>query len=119
MDAAPGAATVEPSGMGNGERLATQIRALAHPVRLKILQALAERRTCVCGEIVNLLPLAQSTVSQHIKVLADAGLVKGTISGPRSCYGLDTAALGALSHDIQRLFAVLLPEGEDNVDSDT
>jgi ArsR family transcriptional regulator len=78
------------------ERLALQLKALAHPARLRILDVLAARGTCICGEIVEVLPLAQATVSQHLKILKDAGLLQGTIEGPRSCYCLDAAALGAL-----------------------
>jgi len=63
-------------------------KALAHPARVAILRTLATR-SCVCGEIVEVLPLAQATVSQHLKVLRTAGLVSGTVDGPRSCYALD------------------------------
>ena len=72
------------------ERLAEQLKALAHPARLKIVDVLAARGTCVCGEIVDVLPLAQATVSQHLKILKDAGLLEGPIEGPRSCYCLNT-----------------------------
>jgi DNA-binding transcriptional ArsR family regulator len=75
------------------ERLASWLKALAHPARLRIVDVLAARGTCICGEIVDVLPLAQATVSQHLKVLKDAGLLQGTIDGPRSCYCLDPAAL--------------------------
>jgi ArsR family transcriptional regulator len=75
------------------ERLAGWLKALAHPARLRIVEVLAARGTCICGEIVEVLPLAQATVSQHLKVLKDAGLLQGTIDGPRSCYCLDPAAL--------------------------
>ena len=78
------------------ERVALRLKALAHPARLRILDVLAARGTCVCGEIVEVLPLAQATVSQHLKILKDAGLLQGTIEGPRSCYCLDAAALGEL-----------------------
>jgi ArsR family transcriptional regulator, arsenate/arsenite/antimonite-responsive transcriptional repressor len=78
------------------ERLAEQLKALAHPARLAILEVLAARGTCVCGEIVEVLPLAQATVSQHLKVLKEAGLLCGRIDGPRSCYCLDPAALAAV-----------------------
>jgi DNA-binding transcriptional ArsR family regulator len=78
------------------ERLALRLKALAHPARLRILDVLAVRGTCVCSEIVEVLPLAQATVSQHLKVLKEAGLLQGTIDGPRSCYCLDGAALGEL-----------------------
>lgn len=78
------------------ERLAEQLKALAHPARLAILEVLAARGTCVCGEIVEVLPLAQATVSQHLKVLKEAGLLRGRIDGPRSCYCLDPAAITAV-----------------------
>ncbi|MCJ8142127.1 metalloregulator ArsR/SmtB family transcription factor [Ancylobacter sp. A5.8] len=75
------------------ELLAVRLRALGHPARLAILRALARAERCHCGEIVRGLPLAQSTVSQHLKILKDAGLIDGTVEGPRSCYCLDRAAL--------------------------
>ncbi len=78
------------------ERLAGQLKALAHPARLKIVDVLAARGTCVCGEIVDVLPLAQATVSQHLKILKDAGLLEGTIEGLRSCYCLNTDAFTKL-----------------------
>ncbi len=77
------------------EQLAAQLKAIAHPARLQILAFLANRGECVCGEIVNVLPLAQSTVSQHLKILKEAGLLVGTIDGKRSCYCLDGQALVA------------------------
>ncbi len=64
-------------------------KALAHPARLAILIALAEKRECICGDLVLDLPLAQSTVSQHLKALKEIGLVKGTVDGPRSRYCID------------------------------
>ncbi len=78
-------------------RLAELAKALGHPARIAILKTLAERNTCVCGEIVDILPLAQSTVSQHLKALQEAGLIKGEISGPRSCYCIDEKAVGELT----------------------
>lgn len=74
-------------------RLADLARALSHPARLAILHVLAARTSCVCGEIVEVMPLAQATVSQHLKVLREVGLVQGTVDGPRTCYGLDVAGL--------------------------
>ena len=68
------------------EELAALARALSHPARVAIVRHLAERGTCICGEIVSLLPLAQATVSQHLKVLKEAGLVQGEVDGPRTCY---------------------------------
>ena len=87
--------------------LAAFAKALAHPARVAILRTLAARRTCVCGEIVAVLPLAQATVSQHLKVLREAGLVKGETDGPRSCYGLDEATLRRVRAAMDRLFASL------------
>ncbi len=75
------------------EALATLARALGHPARVAILRQLGERGECICGEIVNALPLAQATVSQHLKVLKEAGLVQGEIDGPRVCYCLDPATV--------------------------
>jgi ArsR family transcriptional regulator len=69
--------------------LADLAKALGHPARVKILRLLATRNACVCGELVDELPLAQSTVSQHLKVLKQAGLIRGEISGPRTCYCLE------------------------------
>ena len=66
--------------------LATLARALGHPARVEILRLLIERGDCICGQIVDVMPLAQATVSQHLKVLKDAGLVRGEIDGPRVCY---------------------------------
>ena len=68
------------------EELAALARALSHPARVAIVRHLTARGTCVCGEIVNVLPLAQATVSQHLKVLRDSGLVQGEVDGPRTCY---------------------------------
>ncbi len=75
------------------DRFAGMCKALAHPARVRIVRMLLSVETCVCGDIVDSLPLAQSTVSQHLKVLKDAGLVMGTIDGPRTCYCLDREAL--------------------------
>ncbi|MGL5892172.1 MAG: ArsR/SmtB family transcription factor [Bacteroidia bacterium] len=66
--------------------LAQFAKALAHPARIAILGVLIRRNSCICGDIVEELPLSQSTVSQHLKELRDAGLIKGEISGPRICY---------------------------------
>ena len=66
--------------------LANLAKALSHPARIAILKTISERNECICGEIVEVLPLAQSTVSQHLRELVNAGLIKGTIDGPKSCY---------------------------------
>ena len=69
--------------------LAAIAKALGHPARIAILQFLASQQACVCGDIVNELPLSQSTVSQHLKELKKVGLIKGEIDGPSVCYCLD------------------------------
>ena len=74
-------------------RTAALAKALAHPARLLILEILAGRRSCICGGLVGSLPLAQSTVSQHLKELRKAGLIRGDIDGPRTCYCLDWKAV--------------------------
>ena len=68
-------------------------KVMSHPARIAILKTLAEKHTCICGEIVEVLPLAQSTVSQHLKELKNMGLIKGEIEGVKSCYCLDWARL--------------------------
>ena len=79
-----------------GEELARLAWAIAHPARLQILRVLTERCGCICGELVGELALAQSTVSQHLKVLKEAGLVQGEIDGPRVCYCVNPAAVDRL-----------------------
>jgi ArsR family transcriptional regulator, arsenate/arsenite/antimonite-responsive transcriptional repressor len=78
------------------EELALLAKALGHPARVQIMRLLARRSACICGDIVDELPLAQSTVSQHLKVLKEAGLVKGEIDGPRVCYCIEPRALRRL-----------------------
>jgi len=78
------------------EELATLSKALAHPARVKIVRILIRKNACICGDIVDELPLAQSTVSQHLKVLKDAGLIRGDVDGPRVCYCIEPRALRRL-----------------------
>ena len=92
--------------LGEAARLA---KALAHPARLAILQTLARRGTCICGEIVEVLPLAQATVSQHLKVLREAGLIQGEVDGPRSCYCLDAEAVQRAEAAFITFFSTLQP----------
>jgi DNA-binding transcriptional ArsR family regulator len=79
---------------------ADRLKALAHPARLEILRVLAERGTCICGAVVEVLPLAQSTVSQHLKVLKEAGFIRGELEGPSSCYCLDPVTIDAFHEEI-------------------
>ena len=78
------------------QRLADRLKALGHPARLEILRVLAARGTCVCGEVVQVMPLSQATVSQHLKVLKEAGLIRGRIDGKNSCYCLDPKGMTEL-----------------------
>lgn len=70
------------------ERLTMMMKALGHPARMQIIRFLSDNPQCFTGDIVNVLPLAQATVSQHLKVLRDSGLICGTIDGPATCYCL-------------------------------
>lgn len=72
---------------------ARMAKALGHPARVAIMRILIRKNTCVCGEIVDELPLAQSTVSQHLKQLKTAGLIRGTVDGPRVCYCVEPGAV--------------------------
>lgn len=74
------------------ETLAILAAALGHPARVAIVRFLKNHGACICGEIVEVLPLAQSTVSQHLKVLKTAGWVRGEVDGPRTCYCLNPEA---------------------------
>jgi DNA-binding transcriptional ArsR family regulator len=87
--------------------LAGAMKALVHPARLAILETLAERGSCVCGELVAEIPLAQSTVSQHLKALRSAGLIRGEVDGPRACYCLDAGALASLQTSLTDLLGRL------------
>lgn len=76
--------------------LAALAWAVAHPARVRILRILLARTACVCGELVDQMPLAQSTVSQHLKILKEAGLVQGEIDGPKVCYCVNADGLARL-----------------------
>ncbi len=82
------------------QRLAQMLKALGNPVRFQILQILAEKQMCITGEIVDFTNLAQSTVSQHLKVLREAGLVSGEIEGPATCYCLNVSGILWLKNQI-------------------
>ncbi|MDQ3048303.1 MAG: metalloregulator ArsR/SmtB family transcription factor [Bacteroidota bacterium] len=70
-------------------KIAKYTKALGHPARIAILELLIKKNSCICGDIVTELPLSQSTVSQHLKELKDAGLIKGEIEGAKVCYCID------------------------------
>lgn len=82
-------------------RLVRMLKALGNPIRFQIVEALAERQMCITAEIVELLPLAQSTVSQHLKVLKEAGLIRGELDGPATCYCLDVENIHWLKDQIE------------------
>ena len=79
----------------SGAELASLAKALGHPARVQIVRYLLSRDSCMCGDIVEHLPLAQSTVSQHLKMLKESGLIRGTIDGPRVCYCVEPKVLEA------------------------
>ncbi len=82
------------------QRLGRMLKALGNPVRFQILQVLAEKQVCITGEIVDSTNLAQSTVSQHLKVLREAGLISGEIEGPATCYCLNVKGILWLKQQI-------------------
>ncbi len=79
-------------------KLATLTKALGHPARIAIIEYLLKVDTCICGDIVNELPLAQPTISQHLKELKNAGLIKGTVEGTAICYCIDETAFESLQN---------------------
>lgn len=97
----------------DGEGLSSAFKALGHPARIAILKAICPRERTCCGEIVEALPLAQSTVSQHLQILRDAGLIKGEIDGRRSCYCIDPAVVGKLAEAAAILFTDLQRAAEE------
>jgi ArsR family transcriptional regulator, arsenate/arsenite/antimonite-responsive transcriptional repressor len=94
------------------QELAEFAKAISHPARIAILKVLAQKNECICGEIVDLLPLAQSTVSQHLKELKSADLIQGSVDGPRSCYCINWKAFEKFSNDLGTLFLNLKTKNE-------
>jgi ArsR family transcriptional regulator len=85
------------------EQLVSMLRAVANPIRYRILQILAERGECQCGPLGDQLPIAPSTLSQHLKVLREAGLIKGAIDGPAVCYCRDEEQIAWLKEHLRGL----------------
>lgn len=85
------------------ERLLAMLRAVANPIRYRILQILDDRGECQCGPLGDTLPIAQSTLSQHLKVLREAGLIKGNVTGPSICYCRDEDSIDWLKRSVQDL----------------
>ena len=96
--AAPDSAAVP-----DDDALATMAKAIAHPARIAILRLLANRETCVTGDVVAELPLAQSTVSEHLRILREAGLIQGEIEGPRTRYCINANGMAVLRAGIAAL----------------
>lgn len=91
--------------------LADIAKALSHPARIKILKILTDMDICMCGDIVDLLPLAQSTVSQHLKELKRVGLIQGDIEGPKVCYCANSINMQKANEQFQKLFNQLTKGG--------
>lgn len=92
-----------PALVNGNEQIARLAAALGHPARVAIVKLLQERDSCICGEIMEELPLAQSTVSQHLKVLKEAGWIQGEVDGPRMCYCLNPNTLKLFQQLIEML----------------
>lgn len=85
-------------------RLSELCKALGHPARIAILELLLSKNSCICGDIVDELPLSQSTVSQHLKELKSVGIIKGEISGTKSCYCIDAEVLKEMQNILNGMF---------------
>ncbi len=83
-------------------RLARMLKALGNPIRFQIMKTVAERQSCITQEIVDTTPLAQSTVSQHLKVLREAGLIEGEIEGPATCYCISVEGMQFLRDQVSK-----------------
>ena len=84
--------------------MATLFKALSHPARIAIVDYLLTVDTCICGDIVNELPLAQPTISQHLKELKNANIIKGTIEGTAICYCINPESFKKMEHFIDQIF---------------
>lgn len=94
-------------------KLATMMKALAHPARIAILQYLIKCDTCVCGQLVEQFGLAQPTISQHLKELKNAGLIKGTIEGATICYCIDNKTWDQYRKEFEGFFVAYGPKSCD------
>jgi DNA-binding transcriptional ArsR family regulator len=86
-------------------KVAKYAKALSHPARVAIVKLLIQKKSCICGDIVDELPLSQSTVSQHLKELKEAGLIKGDIDGAKVCYCIDAKEWKLAQQYLQEMFA--------------
>ena len=85
-------------------RLATMLKALAHPARIAIIQHLVKSQACICGDLVDELGLAQATISQHLKELKNVGLIQGTIEGTSTCYCIDNKVWSQYKSMVESFF---------------
>lgn len=90
--------------------MAIKLKALAHPARIAIMEHLCQVNSCICGAIVDALPLAQPTISQHLRELKNAGLIKGTIEGTAICYCIDENSIAALQEYFNQIRSQLTIE---------
>jgi DNA-binding transcriptional ArsR family regulator len=97
----------------NQNKLANQLKALAHPARIAIIEFLLKTDSCICGDIVNELPLSQATVSQHLKELKQAGLIKGNIEGNSICYCVDQENFEKLNSQINSINEALIQKNKE------
>jgi DNA-binding transcriptional ArsR family regulator len=93
-------------------KIAKYAKALAHPARVAILQILLKKQNCICGDIVEELPLSQSTVSQHLKELKESGLIKGDIEGAKVCYCIDEKEWESAKNYLSVLFGSYSNKGK-------
>lgn len=91
-------------------RIAEYAKALSNPARIAILRVLMEKETCMCGDIVEEIPLSQSTVSQHLKELKSAGIIKGSVDGPKICYCIDAENWEAMRKIFKKFFKAFDPK---------
>lgn len=94
-------------------KIAKYAKAFAHPARVSILKLLLQKQTCICGDIVDELPLSQSTVSQHLKELKEAGLIKGEIEGVKTCYCIDEKEWETAKKYLNELFELYVKTNKD------
>ena len=100
---------VSPASLPKSESLAVLARALAHPARLGVIRMLHERQTCIGCDIVDEIGLAQSTTSEHLRILKSAGIITGEVESPRVCYSLNPEALEPLRQFLEEISCQLAP----------
>ena len=94
--------------------LAARAKALGHPARLAIVEYILDHRTCICNDLVHELPLSQSTITQHLRELKQAGLIKGEIDGPKVNYCIDEAVWAETQARFAQLFSRFMPDNDCN-----